>query len=372
MDTALDGIEIRPARNYSAPTDLGIVSAYFNPRGYRTKTAALHRYLQSIRRSGIPLVLVEGAFGSNDFLLPASTNVVQVRCRDVMWQKERLLNLALQYLPATCEKVAWLDADILFSNPNWAKETSELLDTYPVVQPFEMALWLPKGPARFRGRGLAWPSYAKVFMERPTEYRNGDFDTHGHCGYAWAARRSLLEAHGLFDKSIAGGGDHLMAHAMGGDFSSNCVQKMVGRKNPFSRCFEGWGKRFHQDVHSQIASVPGHLFHLWHGDKVKRRYSERSRELLDIRFNPTRDLRIGNTGAWEWASRRPELHAWAADYFSRREEDATPEDDYRLPESVLREIASGKLGKGHGGKVPVSRKTPTHVLRQMARSEDWY
>lgn len=371
-----DETVVKPATSYSVPRDLGVISTYFNSQGYQTKASALQRYLDAMRTSGIPFLLVEGAFGKKPFSLPRSTDVLHVRCIDVMWQKERLLNLALPHLPASCRKVAWLDADVLFSNPNWAVATSELLDEYPIVQPFEMALWLPQGDNYFRGRGLAWPSFGKVMIDRPQEFRSGNFDRHGHCGYAWAARREILERHGLFDRSIAGGGDHLMAHAMGGDFSSLCVQKMVGRNTRYSKDFARWGRPFYRDVRSCVGAAPGHLLHLWHGDKVKRRYSERSSELLDIQFDPKQDLRISRSGAWEWASERPELHSWATNYFARREEDAKAEMSYHLPRAVISDIMAcrqpTKLPGATSGTPAVRRPTRMSVVRKMARSEDWY
>jgi hypothetical protein len=46
---------------------------------------------------------------------------------NVLWQKERLLNLALQRLPEHCTKVVWLDADTFFTNPNWVRATRRLV-----------------------------------------------------------------------------------------------------------------------------------------------------------------------------------------------------------------------------------------------------
>jgi len=34
-----------------------------------------------------------------------------------------------------------------------------------------------------------------------------------------------------------------------------------------------------------------------------------------------RDLRIGDSGAWEWASGKRDMHDWAVAYFSQRCED---------------------------------------------------
>ena len=78
-------------------------------------------------------------------------SLLRIRSEHVLWQKERLINVALGHLPKHVKKVAWLDCDILFSNPNWLIETSELLDNYPIVQPFQTANRLPRGWNDMRG-----------------------------------------------------------------------------------------------------------------------------------------------------------------------------------------------------------------------------
>jgi hypothetical protein len=52
-----------------------------------------------------------------------------------------------------------------------------------------------------------------------------------------------------------------------------------------------------------------------------RRYSQRNKELVELAFDPKQDIRISDTGCWEWASDKPELHAWARRYFVERRED---------------------------------------------------
>jgi hypothetical protein len=38
-------------------------------------------------------------------------------------------------------------------------------------------------------------------------------------------------------------------------------------------------------------------------------------------FDPVVDLRLGETGTWEWNSEKSELHQWATDYFKHLQED---------------------------------------------------
>jgi len=166
-----------PAERYDAPKDLWVVSAYFDSEGYASKIRALEAYISAIERSGIPIILVEGGFGRCPLRLPKSDRVLQIRCPSVMWQKERLLNPAIDHLPNSCRKVAWLDADIFFENPGWAIETANLLDNFPIVQPFDLALWLPEGTQLFHGRGIAWSGFAAVAHNHPGSYPETSIDT---------------------------------------------------------------------------------------------------------------------------------------------------------------------------------------------------
>ena len=315
---------IRPAVSYTPAKDLWVVSTYFDSEGYSSKLRALNAYLRVMERSGIPLLLVEGAFGKRPFLSRPSEHVVQVRCTSVMWQKERLLNIGIQRLPPSVRKVAWLDTDVFFENPDWAVETSTLLNEFPIVQPYELALWLPKGTTHFEGKGIAWPSFAAVAQRHPGTFLSGDFDRHGHSGYGWAARRDIIEKHGLYDRSVVGSGDHLMAHAMMGDLSSPCVTNSVGAANPFRASFHSWAKPFHSDVRSRIGFAQGAILHRWHGDRKKRRYYKRMVGLLARSYSPTVDVRVSESGALEWTTHGKALGRWMKDYFAAREEDGTP------------------------------------------------
>src|SRR5208283_616142 len=121
---------------------------------------------------------------------------------------------------------------------------------------------------------------------------SGDFDRHGHTGYAWAAWKDLILKHGLYDRSIAGSGDHLMAHAMMGDLSSPCVTNSVGAANPFRDSFHAWAKPFHSDVQSNVGFVRGAVLHRWHGDRKKRNYYKRMIGLLARDYNPSLDVTV--------------------------------------------------------------------------------
>ncbi len=319
---------VQPAAVYDAVDDLCIVTSYFNPIGYRSRLENYETFRDRIVASRLPLLTIECAFGDDAFTLPPSPQVIQVRSGAVMWQKERLLNLAISRLPEHCTKVAWVDGDTLFENPRWAVETSRLLDRYPVVQPFATALRLSSGVHAPEANPGATRGFAAAQAADPESLRTGDYHRHGETGLAWAAQRVVLTDCGLYDACIIGGADHVMAHALCGDWDSVCIDRLIGLHTPQLAHLQRWGERIYARVRGELGCVAGAALHLWHGEREGRRYTVRHRELAAFGFDPDQDIRIGTSGCWEWASDKPAMHRWASEYFVGRREDgaaAVPE-----------------------------------------------
>lgn len=314
-----------------APSDLAIVTCYFNSENYETKLNNYLAFKSNLTRIGLPCFTVECTFGEGLFVLEG--DVLRVQARDVMWQKERLLNLAIQALPGRFTKVAWLDCDLLFQDDDWAQNTSRLLDKCTVVQPFKWVVRLPRGHTSYLGAGEKWKSFGAVYKKDKKALLGGRFDAHGHTGFAWAARREVLAEHGLYDACIAGSGDHMIAHAVCGDHRSICIDRIIGRNSAYRRSFEDWAMRIASATQGRLGYVPGTLLHLWHGDIINRRYVDRNRELEQFSFDPQQDLQLGPTGCWEWTARTPQLRDWAIRYFSSRREDG---EDQPAPASLSR------------------------------------
>jgi hypothetical protein len=158
-------------------------------------------------------------------------------------------------------------------------------------------------------------------MTRPELLTKGYFYLHGHTGMAWAGRKKIFQKCGFYDVSISGNADHLMAHAMCGDFNSPCVERYLGKNNKLQKHFARWGKSFYQEIAGKVGYTPGTILHLWHGEQKDRQYVEKSQELRSFNFDPLVDLCVGATGCWEWNSNKPELQKWAVNYFLSRKED---------------------------------------------------
>ncbi|MEG3838668.1 hypothetical protein [Microcoleus sp. herbarium14] len=312
---------IKLASNYTYVEDLWIITTYFNPVDYRTKLINFNAFKKNIEIAGINLVIIECTFKDQPFSLNNCVNVIQIKAKDIMWQKERLLNLALYKLPDSCKKVAWVDCDILFANPDWALETSKLLDDLPIVQLFDTAIRLPKDHLSYTGEGDIGKSFSSIRNTQRDEIYKGHFFNHGHTGFAWAARKELLLKHGFYDACIVGGGDHLMAHAMYGDWLSPCIKVHTGDNKYHLKYFLNWGEKFYKDVLARVGYVSGSILHLWHGDKINRKYGERNIILNNFGFDPANDISIDENGCWKWNSDKANIHQWTLNYFLDRKED---------------------------------------------------
>jgi hypothetical protein len=300
---------------------LAVVTAYFNFQHYETKGANLQRFRQGLLRQGVPLVIIECAFGEDPFELPDQAGVIRVRSRSILWQKERLLNIAVESLPATCTKVAWVDCDLLFENDAWADEASHLLETHAVVQLFECAVRLSRGAESDVGKDLQVESFGAAYQRNPRLAHTAWFSQHGHTGFAWAARRQLWDCGGLYETALSGVGDHVMAHVFVGATESSCLQRTLGRNEAQLRDLRHWSRNVTPTMGGHIGVVPGKICHLWHGDPQNRQYDRRAQELTALGYDPAAHLAKGSDGCWEWSTENPRLAQWAREFFRERHED---------------------------------------------------
>lgn len=302
--------------------ELWSIAAYFNPCHYRSRLESYRRFREALRT---PLVTVELAFDGR-FELEADAAEILVRRHggDVMWQKERLLNIAIDALPPVCTAVAWLDCDVLFARRDWPQDTLRALERWPLVQPFAMARdQLGRGSGAL---GEAAPSYAAAYRGGTPLETTFAYDADrvprrrvSAPGFAWAARREVIAAARFYDACILGAGDRALLQAATGTIEQEIAARMPSP--PHARHYREWAVRFHHAVGGRIGCVPGEVIHLWHGDFRDRQYRVRFDGFGRFDFDPMQDVALDDQQCWRWASPKPELHAFARRLFAVRYED---------------------------------------------------
>ena len=288
--------------NSNASCDLWAITSYFNPAGFRRR---LTNYRIFRQRLNVPLVTVELSFGPEFELSTDDADIlIQLRGGDVMWQKERLLNVALQALPNSCEKVAWLDCDILFGNPAWPENASKALDQFAVVQLFERAFHMrrdveldPLGPERADAEGER-TSLCHAISSGSTAADCLDNRLLGRKplnapGFAWATSRRTLDQHHFYDACIIGAGDRALACAFLGYHEH--IFRIAAMNDRQQSHYREWAEPLRDIARDGAGVVGGDLFHLWHGAVEDRRYETRFADKVRYEFDPFEDIAVGRT-----------------------------------------------------------------------------
>lgn len=294
---------------------LWVITAYFNWCHYKSKRYNYELFTRNLVMAGVNLITVECALTGVPFELTGK-NIIHVNTSSILWQKERLLNIAIANLPPECQYVAWLDCDLLIDVAAWERNIIALLDEFAVIQLFDTVYRQANGepfysPQTRKVRGFValraiTPPGPALFLQ-------------GHPGFAWAARREIVSRSGLYDKGIIGGSDRLMALAWTGNLDAEIIEKTIPvHARPH---FAEWAEASFKRTQCSVGYLPGTIFHLWHGEHEHRLYNERHEALKQFDFDPSADIRVNEDGCWEWSSDKVDLHQWVSTYFANRRED---------------------------------------------------
>ncbi len=319
----MSAIDFSPAEN---PGELWAITSYFNPVGYWRRLA---NYKLFRERLNIPLVAVELAYGPNFELNDDDAEIlIQLRSQDIMWQKERLLNVALRALPKKCKKVVWVDCDIIFERRDWPEQVCRLLDRFVIVQSFSHAHYVPRDckpeEIRLSNAEIVRPSLAYgVASGLPARTCFGEDSERGYGtfapGFSWAMRRDVIDDLRFYDACILGGGNRAMAGALYG--CSDHIFDYYEMGEPAKTRYLTWAQRIRDATAGQAGFVDCNLFHLWHGTIKNRRWQDRYEKLKQFSLDLSEDIAIDTSGCWRWNTDKKAMHEYVRDYFASRRED---------------------------------------------------
>ncbi len=232
---------------------------------------------------------------------------------NLLWQKERLINLVAERLDRSYDAIAYIDRDFLFLNPTWLEDTRSLLANAPVVQLFSGLIYLD-AKYSFKER---CESGAQTYLR--------DNKTNGVPGGAWAIYRELFP---IIDYYPLGGNDSLQYFSWIPAPATE-LEKILPRH--ILHRFSADRQKGCERVGGRVACVTGDVIHLFHASKRNRRYAERSVPLRQCDFDPASDIAIDDNGLWRWTGTKPPLQQAVRDYFDERREDSCEEREEPEP-----------------------------------------
>jgi hypothetical protein len=328
--------------------DFWVITTYFNLTNGSRRRANYHCFRRQI---SVPLLTVEWSPDRDFQLTEGDADVLlQVGGGDLMWQKERLLTMAVAALPDHVKYVAWIDCDVLFENVNWADEAAEALSGNRVVQLFreigfpdaqESARLIASPAPKLDNAALlnlpTRPSYLSQFLQfredvvridlgRRTQsaiLSNADILERPAHGFAWAAQASFLRDIGLYDRCIVGSGDMHFCYGVAG-----LAQGFIQSQREIGVAFYGdcpsyrhWASRVAASCAGRLGCVGGRILHLFHGEMRERQYIQRIDNLLPFALDLDEDICAADGNPWSWKRDRSALNAYFLKYMRDRNED---------------------------------------------------
>lgn len=296
-------------RDPSIKPKLAIITSFFNPKNYVNLRANYVKFSNEIEKHA-DLFPIELSFNGEFFI--QNDNVIRIEGDEtnVLWQKERLLSIALENLPAEYTNVAWLDCDILFENDNWVEDINNALDSFKVVQVYDKA-------RRLQGDGnTGITSEGIVKVLDSNKYQKVPNTMVGITGFGWAIRREIIDELKFLDTQILGGADALMYFSFFGIKDSHVHNQLTAK---WRSHINPWIDKAFELVSGSVGYVRGTITHLYHGTMQKRNYQGRYDLLKSIDFDPSVDLELSENKMWQFKNHS--LNTEVAKYFDLRDED---------------------------------------------------
>jgi hypothetical protein len=280
---------------------MAVCFVVFNPS--QTKRMIMnYLYVKNeYEKQGFPIFTMELVY---DGLEPEIPDAFHVHASSVMFHKENLYRLLEKNIPKQYTKLAFLDCDILFTDPSWYEKTSTLLKTHDVVQPFETAHWMDL-------------TYTQVLLSRKSALlmKSKQWDFKYHPGFAWCMRRDWYRRVGFFDYAISGSGDTLSVAAWMRKTFPNNFQSLP---HPL---IDAYYKDFFLREKPSITYLKGiDVYHLYHGSRTNRQYAERHK-MLNVSVPITELIHPNKEGVYEWIDEKDEWNERFQAYFDGRNDD---------------------------------------------------
>jgi hypothetical protein len=187
-----------------------------------------------------------------------------------------------------------------------------------------------------------WRSFCATRVNYRDLWQQENYNNHGHVGFAWGARRDILEYAPLYEKALIGGADHIMAHAATGQTPCSCIQKSF--TDNIDEVNE-WSRDFYNVVRGKIGFVKGDVYHIWHGDIEKRQYLKRVQDFTkstkSINTKDSNGLYVG----------KKEDEQYMRDYFNYREVREDSDDGFLTSMAMGYVTDSTMMGTALGGNM---------------------
>lgn len=273
--------------------NIWVVCSYFNFNKSLARLNNLNIFRDNIKRYGLKLLCVEfSPLGNFEICSNDVDMLLQLSDGDIMWQKERLINIGIDLLPHDTNTVIICDADVIFTDDKFIEKLEITLNKYAAVQCFSSVNHLKQNinatnfdyfNVNFNNKDIFINSSPGCIM---TYSLYGNFAA-GAAGYIWAFRYEAIKNVKLFESNIIGSGDRVSASAFLGLSAPPWVMAGYDRGIYYRYLELAKNNGINRDTVGYI-DIP--IYDLFHGLHADRRYNERHNILKNMQFNIEKHL----------------------------------------------------------------------------------
>lgn len=282
------------------PKDTAIVTYYFNPAGLPSVERNYRRFMHEVRWWGRECFSAELVVPGQEF--PSANAFIQRRAEanNILWQRERLLNLIVEKLPSSYDKIAIIDPTILMLNNSALKQAEALLENSYLAQLCREVHYLDEKGAVIATRRADLSDGTKKGDVAPPEERVM------RC-MSWMARRDVFP---LYDRSVYGFGQSLSVSAWLG------TRHLPITLSPHERVhYEAWAREASAKVLGRIGSLEGACMSFPSAGVSDTPSLRREEAGLTYDYDPSRHVAIDEQGLLAWQEGvAPNLRADATAY----------------------------------------------------------
>lgn len=216
---------------------------HFNNIDFKNKQRAFDNFSLNALNNSLKIIFVECSFGNIPFQFTKSNEPfnIQINYNSMIMNKENLINLIVRVLPSDWKYVAWIDPEVCLEEFDWVRKAIDLLQNNDIIQLYSVAnfrhfdnsiIYSQKSfikTYKTKNKDLAKLKYQELFHD------------YGNTGLAWAATRNFFEKNGfLYDKSITGSGDIIIAYSLINEVSQIPI---VLKGKEFKESIERWANK---------------------------------------------------------------------------------------------------------------------------------
>ena len=291
-----------------------IIVSFFNANDYELPKRYLQETLEHALSTGREVISTQAVLpGQKPLPWPDGVRAFVYEVPSYFFYKENLWNMGAK--KASGDSLIFIDADVIYKNPDWVTNVEEALKTCDVLQPFTKAMWLDEFGHLERDRV---PNSSQLVSGERISLGTG------HPGFGWAMTKEAYEKiGGWYDIAANGAGDVAFVFSLASQSQFELVMQHFPNQDRMvlTPSFRKYRKHV-SSLGLTVGEVPECLVHhKWHGTIRNRRYCRRDKCLPRVE-NYEYDLNRRADGILVWGDEKSALAF--KELFSDRLDDGTP------------------------------------------------